>query len=450
MRALPRGGDLIANRYRVDKLLGRGGMGAAFSATNLVTGKQVALKWLLHDQSASRLNRVLREARAAGRVRHTNIVDVYDVGEHAGSLFLVMELLTGESLQAVIDARAPLQPRELLQWLLPALRGVAAAHRQGVIHRDLKPANIFLDRSDEAGTITAKVLDFGVSKIVAAPFGDDEPASSGGAAPQDVPDDASLTDSRALLGTPSYMAPEQLKEARSVDARSDVYACGVILYHALSGRRPFVAPDYTRLAALVANTDPLPLVQLRPELPGGLCSVVHRAMEREPECRFNDMPSLIDALEPFGRADSELAGGRERRLGRYVRAAAALAVGAGLALAGAAASEPTPVASDRSIGESRPEQALGAVSVPPAGPPPVESAVLAPAPAPVLEPDTRPPAVSDAAPARSPAGKKAKSGGRSRSRAAHPADAPPPVQPPPQVSEAIVSEAIIDVAVEEF
>src|SRR5262249_39138181 len=131
------------------------------------TGKQIALKWILRDGNAERLQRVIREARAAGRVRHPNIVDVYDVGEHEGSLFLIMELLTGRSLKQLLDERGALPGVELLHWLLPALRGVRAAHRCGVIHRDLKPANIFLCCDDAGEPLSAKVLDFGVSKIIA-------------------------------------------------------------------------------------------------------------------------------------------------------------------------------------------------------------------------------------------------------------------------------------------
>jgi serine/threonine protein kinase len=281
---LPSPGDVIANRYRIDALLGYGGMGAAFSASNLVTGKQVALKWLLHEKSAARLQRVLREARAGSRVRHPNIVDVYDVGEHAGSLFLVMELLVGESLQSLIDRRAPLPATELLGFMLPVMHAMRALHRSGVIHRDLKPANIFLSQAEPGVQVTPKVLDFGVSKIVSSGEPDDGP---------------SLTDSGELLGTPSYMAPEQLERSRSVDQRADVYACGVILYHALSARRPFEAENLPQLMSSILEGTPQPLAALRPELSADLCEVVQRAMHRDLEQRHPDMEALIHALEPF-------------------------------------------------------------------------------------------------------------------------------------------------------
>ena len=277
---------MIGNRYRIDALLGRGGMGVAYAATNVVTGKQIALKWILREGDAGRLQRVIREARAAGRVRHPNIVDVYDVGEHDGSLFLVMELLSGQSLQALIEQRGPLPSGELLSLLLPALRGVRAAHRCGVIHRDLKPANIFLCRDDAGEPLTAKVLDFGVSKIVTDTVDGEDP---------------SLTDSGAVLGTPSYAAPEQLEHARRADPRADVYACGAILYHALSGRRPFEAASYAKLVVEVMTGQPVPLTRLRPDLSPALCAIVERALQRDPAHRFADMDELIAALEALDR-----------------------------------------------------------------------------------------------------------------------------------------------------
>jgi serine/threonine-protein kinase len=285
--ALPGTGDVIANRYRIERVLGRGGMGVAYAATNLVTDKQVALKWILREHDASRLRRVIREARAAGRIRHPNIVDVYDVGEHEGSLFLVMELLTGQSLQALIAERAPLAVDQFLAWFLPALHGVRAAHRQGVIHRDLKPDNVFLC-CDEAGEpLTAKVLDFGVSKILSA-----EP----------ILEDPGLTDSGTLVGTPSYIAPEQIEDARNADARSDIYACGVILYHALGGKLPFEADNYANLVVKIVTSKPVPLRDLRADLPAELCAAVERAMQPRSQDRFADIDGLMQALAPFAKS----------------------------------------------------------------------------------------------------------------------------------------------------
>jgi len=386
---LPKPGDVIANRYRVDAVLGHGGMGAAYAATNLVTGKQVALKWVLRERTASRLRRIIREARAASRVRHPNIVDVYDVGEHEGSLFLVMELLSGQSLQAAIDRQAPLPLDQVLRWLLPVLRGVRALHRHGVIHRDLKPANIFLSQDESGGPISAKVLDFGVSKLVSSTGDDEEP---------------SLTDSGSLIGTPSYMAPEQLQEARSVDARADVYSCGAILYHALAGRRPFEAEGYPKLVMDILTTTPTALATLRRDLPGALCDAIHRALQREPELRLPDMDALIAAVEPFAQESDAPAGASTsprslglsgQRSGKWV--GLALAVAAALGLLWAAdlvrplqADSPRPAARQERAAARAPAIRVPVPDVREPAPVPVPTAVEATAsPAPVPAPTAK-------------------------------------------------------------
>ncbi|HET6334791.1 MAG TPA: serine/threonine-protein kinase, partial [Polyangiales bacterium] len=205
--ALPHIQQVIGGKYRIEHRLGRGGMGAVFRATHMVSRKSVALKWMLRstaDENAHR--RFLREALAAGRIDHPNVVDVYDVGEEGPCAYLVMELLHGEALRARLG-RGPLRPRQAATLLLPAMRGVSAAHRAGVIHRDLKPDNIFLCTSPDGAAREAKVLDFGIASVL-----DDERA------------DPTLTRDGAVLGTPVYMSPEQLQGARDLDVRTDVYA----------------------------------------------------------------------------------------------------------------------------------------------------------------------------------------------------------------------------------
>jgi eukaryotic-like serine/threonine-protein kinase len=208
----PAVGSVLAGRFRVLRQLGEGGMGVVLEAENTQTGKRVAIKWLraaLASQPDA-VERFLREARASARVRHPNVVDVYDVVQEADSAFLVMELLEGELLTAVLE-RGGIPAHELIALLLDAMRGVAAAHKQGVIHRDIKPDNIFLEFESDRGRRTPKVLDFGISKLSAG-----EPLS--------------LTQAGVTLGTPLYMSLEQLRGADDIDERTDVYAFGVILY----------------------------------------------------------------------------------------------------------------------------------------------------------------------------------------------------------------------------
>jgi eukaryotic-like serine/threonine-protein kinase len=281
---VPRLGTVVAEKYRIDRLIGRGGTGAVFQATHVVTGKKLALKCLVPrgELGADEIERFVREARAAARINHPNIVDIYDVGEHEGSFFLVMEYLRGRCLREWMQKGA-LEPGPLLRSLLPALRGVHAAHRAGVVHRDLKPENVFLSTDAGGELLATKVLDFGISKV-------------GDALSGTLP---SITHTGAVMGTPFYMSREQAEDSSSVDLRTDIYACGVILYEALSGTLPYRADSLTSLLLLIAEGDAVPLRKLRPELPAALESAVMRAMARDPRQRFADMRALIAALEPF-------------------------------------------------------------------------------------------------------------------------------------------------------
>jgi serine/threonine-protein kinase len=278
-------GAVLGGKFRVVRQLGEGGMGVVLEAEHTVSGKRVAVKWM-RPELASRpeaVERFLREARASARVRHPNVVDVYDVVHEGNAAFLVMELLEGEPLTAVLE-RGGMPAHELIALLLEAMRGVAAAHREGVIHRDIKPDNIFLARETDRSLRIPKVLDFGISKL------------SGG-------EGLALTQTGATLGTPLYMSFEQLCGVRDIDARTDVYAFGVILYEALTGRPPYEAETFPELIVKIANTQPKPPKSLRSDIPRSLDRLIQSAMAKERDQRFPSLEAMIRALEPFVTAE---------------------------------------------------------------------------------------------------------------------------------------------------
>ena len=279
---LPIVGAEIAGKYRIESILGQGGMGAVFAARNVMTGKRVAIKWLLPEHAASNTrDRLVREAQCAASIDHPNVVDIYDVGEHQGGLFLVMEYLRGKPLSEVLAERGRLDPEELIALLVPVMRGVHAAHLAGVIHRDLKPENIILSESD--GQIVPKVVDFGVSKNIGA-----------SALPN-----SSLTRTGALVGTPHYMALEQVDGSNAIDGRTDVYAFGVLLYRSLTGAFPFDGTSLGEVILKIGTKDPPPMRLIRPELPAGLDTLVLRALSRDRNKRFHDLEELARGLVPF-------------------------------------------------------------------------------------------------------------------------------------------------------
>jgi len=276
-------GTLLADRYRVLRVLGEGGMGIVVEAQNTATQRHVALKWLhphiANNREAS--ERLVREATAVCRIRHPNVVDVYDVVRDGNSLFLVMELLEGETFREVL-VRGGLPIPELLALLIPAMRGVAEAHRCGVVHRDIHPANIFLTQSAKGGPAFAKILDFGISKI-----GDE------------VSGHPPLTRSGMTMGNPAYMSLEQLYTPRDVDARTDVYSFGVVLYEAITGRLPFEGETFAEIAVKIVSGCPTPPRQIRTDLPSSLERLVLRAMASKREERIASMDELADELERF-------------------------------------------------------------------------------------------------------------------------------------------------------
>jgi serine/threonine protein kinase len=280
--ALPQAGDLIAGKYRIERTLGRGGMGVVFGVIHELTGKRFAVKWLHGDampSSSQASKRFAREARLASRFAHPNVVQVYDFGEVDGSFYMVMEWLDGESLAERLERTGPLDFPTARALLLPCMWAMDKAHAAGIVHRDLKPANIFLCCATEHRPERVKVIDFGISKWLG------EPGEINSLA----------TQSGTLLGTPYYISPEQLR-GHGVDSRTDIYAFGVILYEMLSGQRPFPADNFGELVLQIATATPVPLCELVPDLWPQVDAIVARAMARSADERFQNLSQLIAAL----------------------------------------------------------------------------------------------------------------------------------------------------------
>jgi serine/threonine-protein kinase len=281
-------GVVISERYQLDHELGSGGMGSVWAARHLVTGKNVALKFLSANKPEAR-QRFIREARAASRVRHPNVVAVHDVLElDDGGLVMVMDLLFGETLGQRLDRRGSLSVRETASILAPVISAVGSAHAAGVVHRDLKPDNIFL-ADDEPTPLTAsgqrspevRVLDFGIAKL------------------HEDFESAGLTNTGALLGTPYYMSPEQIFGEKDIDARADVWSLGVIIYECLTGRRPFEGDNAGQVMKAILKGEPVPIDTRVPDLPPPMIALVQRMMELDRDERPRDLQEPLDVLSAF-------------------------------------------------------------------------------------------------------------------------------------------------------
>src|SRR5215472_1514522 len=271
-------GQVLDTKYRVDAVLGVGGMGVVVAATLLQLGHRVAIKLMLPEamKDPSSAERFKREARAVRSLKGEHVARVFDVGELSnGTPYLVMELLDGTDLRPVVKAGPSLPIGHIVGYVLQACEAVAEAHRLGIVHRDIKPHNLFMTRKSN-GNACVKVLDFGISKTL-----------DGG-----VGNDSSLTRTTAVMGSPHYMAPEQMRSARSVDARADVWALGVCLYQFLTGHVPFEAETMLELGGKVLHEPPIPLSQYRVGVPPELEAIVLRCLNKDPAARYTNAGDL--------------------------------------------------------------------------------------------------------------------------------------------------------------
>ena len=281
-------GDIVAGKYRVERVLGSGGMGVVVAATHLELDQLVALKFILPQALAGSGNveRFMREAPAAVRLKSEHVARVYDVGRDGEDRpFMVLELLEGMDLAKLSKQKGSLPVADAVEYLLQACEALVEAHAAGIVHRDLKPQNLFVTRRLN-GTPLVKVLDFGIAKA----FG---PLAAG---------QLSLTDSAAIIGSPLYMAPEQMRSARTAEVRSDIWALGVILFELLGGQLPFDGETVTEVCIRVVNEQPAELLSLRPALDPALVAIVMRCLAKDPEERFHNVSALAAALEPFSRS----------------------------------------------------------------------------------------------------------------------------------------------------
>ncbi len=291
-------GDVVARKYRIDRVLGEGGMGVVVAATDTQLDRRVAIKFLLPEALGSPdiVARFSREARAAAKIRGEHVARIIDVGElDTGAPYMVMEYLEGSDLAERIRSDPAISPSDAARYVLQACEALAEAHAAGIVHRDLKPANLFLAQQPDH-SVSVKVLDFGISKA---------PVGTGG-----------ITSTQAVMGSPHYMSPEQLVSAKHVDPRSDVWSLGIVLYEVLVGSPPFTGDTMPEIVAKILQS-PLPSLRaLRPDAPAELEQVIARCTAKDPIARFGDVAELARALVAFAPDAARSAERATRILGR--------------------------------------------------------------------------------------------------------------------------------------
>ena len=282
-----RAGEMIGDKYKVERLIGEGGMGIVVAAKHLRLGQRVAIKFLSADvaNDAVVVGRFVHEAQAIAPLRSEHVVRVYDVSsQKVAAPYMVMEYLEGQDLGHLIEKRGPLPVADAVDYVLEACEGVAEAHAAGIIHRDLKPSNLFLARMPD-GSAVVKVLDFGISKA----------KNQEGRPPRPA-----FTTTTDVLGTPAYMSPEQLRSSKDIDARADLWALGLILYELVTARAAFEADTMPQLCSKILAEEPPSPAEYRTDLAPELVAVILRCLRKNPEQRFADCGEMAMALAPFG------------------------------------------------------------------------------------------------------------------------------------------------------
>jgi hypothetical protein len=426
-------GQVLAGKYRIERVLGAGGMGVVVAAHHIQLDERVALKFLLPEAllNPESVARFAREARAAVKIKSEHVARVTDVGQlENGAPYMVMEYLDGSDLATWLQDRGRLPVDQAVDFILQACEALADAHSLGIVHRDLKPANLFCIRRSD-GQAAIKVLDFGISKL-----------TSSSAL---VPD---MTRTSTIMGSPYYMSPEQMRASKDVDARSDIWALGVILFELIAGEAPFTAETVTDLAIKIATVAARPVRSLRPDVSPQLEQVLAKCLEKDRAQRYQNVSELALALKDFGSrraaasveriqgtleharlapaSSGQIAGAAVvhpgtlasfgktgpggRSSGKVIAgvlamAAAVLLVGGGLVLARRGASPAAPAPSVAAVSMIAPEPHPSVVPIAPApapSPPPTEPVVTASATASVGSPPAASPPHSPSKPRNPP------------------------------------------------
>jgi len=286
-------GQLVAGKYRIQQMLGRGGMGVVMAALHEQLNQRVALKFLTDDayQQPEAVTRFLREARSAVQIQSEHVARVMDVGTlESGAPYMVMEYLRGLDLKEVSTRRGPMPFNEAADFLLQACDAVAEAHSLGIVHRDLKPSNLFLTERPD-GTPLVKVLDFGISKALHGGGGGETSRQQ-------------MTASAAIMGSPQYMSPEQIRSSKNVDARADIWALGTILHELIAGAPAYIADTVPGLLAMIVADPPPPVSATRPDTPHDLEGAILRCLEKDRERRFSNVAEFARAIERFASPES--------------------------------------------------------------------------------------------------------------------------------------------------